>query len=152
MLKPWRLSATPQDRRAQLAPPTSQTAENNFMVETNFNEIVHADRGKLLARLPKGARTVCSAGCAGAWYFDWFEECYGPVDRHIGVSSTVLARISFPANVQWIQNSVSDMRDVRSGSIDLLFSGQNIEHLFHEDLVGFLQGEQGRSRRRPYLP
>jgi len=109
------------------------------MVETNFNEIVHADRGKLLARMPKGAKTLCSAGCAGRWYFDWVEECYGPVDVHIGVELYSPRPDDLPANVRWIQNSVADMRDVRSGSVDLLFSGQNIEHLFYDDLVGFLR-------------
>ena len=109
------------------------------MIETDFNEIIHADRGKLLARLPKGAKTICSAGCAGGWYFDWVENCYGPVDLHIGVELYSPRPDRLPSNVRWIQNSVSDMRDVRSGSVDLLFSGQNIEHLFYDDLIGFLR-------------
>lgn len=109
------------------------------MDQPNFNEIVHADRGKLLARLPSGARTICSAGCAGAWYFDWVEECYGPVNLHIGVELYSPRPESLPANARWIQNSVSEMRDVESGSVDLLISGQNIEHLYYQDLIGFLR-------------
>jgi hypothetical protein len=30
------------------------------------------------------------------------------------------------------------MRDIPAGSVDLLFSGQNVEHLFKQDLQGFL--------------
>ena len=109
------------------------------MIEHDFNELVHAERSKLLAQLPKGARTLLSAGCAGGWYFDWVEECYGPVETHVGVELYSPRPDDLPANVQWIQNSVSNMVDVQSGSVDLLFSGQNIEHLFYNDLVGFLR-------------
>lgn len=104
----------------------------------SFNEVIHAERGKLLRRLPRGAKTICSAGCAGAWYFDWVEREYGPVDRHVGVELYSPKPHDLPANVQWIQNSVSNMVDVTSGSVDLLISGQNIEHLYYDDLGGFL--------------
>ena len=104
----------------------------------DFNEVIHAERGRLLAALPKGAQTVCSAGCAGGWYFDWFESQYGPVERHYGVELYLEKPRDLPGNVVWITNSVSDMCDVPTGSVDLLFSGQNIEHLYYEDLLGFL--------------
>lgn len=107
-------------------------------MELDFNEVIHSERGRLLASLPKGAQTVCSAGCAGGWYFDWFESQYGPVERHYGVELYLDKPSDLPGNVVWITNSVSDMRDVPTESVDLLFSGQNIEHLFYQDLLGFL--------------
>lgn len=106
-------------------------------MQPTFNEIIHAERGKLLSELPKGAKVFCSAGCAGRWYFDWIQECYGDVDLHYGVELYSPKPSDLPPNVVWIQNSVSDMVDVPTGSVDLLFSGQNIEHLYFDDLVGF---------------
>ncbi len=105
----------------------------------NFNEMIHYERSRLLGRLPPGAKTICSAGCAGAWYFEWIEEQYGPVDLHIGVELYSPKPPNLPANVRWIANSVSNMIDVEPGSVDLLISGQNIEHLYYDDLVGFLK-------------
>jgi len=105
----------------------------------NFDDMIHAERGRLLRELPKGAKTICSAGCAGGWYFDWIAQEYGPVDRHIGVELYSPQPADLPANVQWIQNSVANMVDVGSGSVDLLISGQNIEHLYYDDLIGFLR-------------
>jgi SAM-dependent methyltransferase len=110
---------------------------------SSFDTMIHEERGKLLAELPKGAEVFCSAGCAGRWYFDWIEEKYGPVKLHYGVELFSPRPDDLPANVRWIANSVADMEDVPSASVDLLFSGQNIEHLYREDLVGFLR-ESGR--------
>jgi len=45
----------------------------------DFNELIHGQRGELIRQMPKGANVVLSAGCAGAWYFEWFEENYGSV-------------------------------------------------------------------------
>jgi SAM-dependent methyltransferase len=40
--------------------------------------------------------------------------------------------------VTWIANTASDMSDVATASCDLVFSGQNIEHLWPAEVVGFL--------------
>lgn len=106
---------------------------------SSFDEMIHEERGKLVRDLPKGADVFCSAGCAGRWYFDWIEENYGPVKLHYGVELFSPRPDDLPPNVRWIANSVADMKDVPSGSVDLLFSGQNIEHLYREDLIGFLR-------------
>lgn len=106
---------------------------------SNFDEIIHAERGRLIASLPRGAKVFCSAGCAGRWYFDWVEQNYGPVETHYGVELFSPKPDDLPSNVTWIQNSVSDMTDVPTGSVDLLFSGQNVEHLYFQDIVGFFQ-------------
>lgn len=89
--------------------------------------------------MPKGADVVLSAGCAGGWYFDWFEEKYGPVKKHIGLELYSEKPETLPGNVEWIANSVDDMSDVENDSVDLLFSGQNIEHLDVGALLDFLK-------------
>ena len=89
--------------------------------------------------LPKGSRSFCSAGCSGTWYFEWIRENYGPVDRHYGVELYSPKPHDLPAYVTWIENSVADMHGVPTGSIDMLFSGQNIEHLYRDDFEGFLR-------------
>lgn len=104
-----------------------------------FDEIVHAERGRLLEKLPKGAEVFCSAGCSGSWYFDWVEKHYGPVAIHYGIELFSPKPAGLPRNVVWFQNSVSDMKDVPTGSVDILFSGQNIEHLYFSDIVGFFK-------------
>lgn len=105
----------------------------------DFNDIIHAERGKLLQLLPRGSRTFCSAGCSGTWYFEWIKANYGPVDRHYGVELYSPKPYDLPDYVTWIENSVSDMHEVPSASIDMLFSGQNIEHLYRDDIEGFLR-------------
>jgi Methyltransferase domain len=103
----------------------------------DFNEMIHEERSKLLRLLPKGAETFCSAGCAGTWYFNWIEENYGKVDLHYGVELYSPEPSDLPANVKWIVNSSSDMNAVPTASTDILFSGQNIEHLYYKDIAGF---------------
>lgn len=105
----------------------------------DFNEIIHGERGKLLKSLPAGSRTFCSAGCSGTWYFEWIEDNYGPVERHYGVELYSPKPSDLPNYVTWIENSVADMHGVPSASIDMLFSGQNIEHLYRNDFEGFLR-------------
>jgi len=108
------------------------------MAAPNFNDFLHALRGQELLRLPPGARTFLSAGCAGSWYFRWIAEHYPGIERHIGVEAYSPKPDDLPEGTQWIANSVADMREVASGSVDLLFSGQNIEHLTLPDIGGFL--------------
>lgn len=105
----------------------------------DFNELIHNQRGLLIKEIPKGAEVVLSAGCAGAWYFDWFKENYGPVSKHIGLELYSERPTELPGYVEWIANSVDNMSDVESNSVDLLFSGQNIEHLDAKTLLGFLK-------------
>lgn len=105
----------------------------------SFDEIVHKQRGKLLAALPKGAKTFLSAGASGTWYFDWVSQKYGPVKLHYGVELFAPKPTDLPGNVVWIQNSVSNMKGVSDASVDLLFSGQNVEHLYFNDIIGFFR-------------
>jgi len=105
----------------------------------SFDEMIHGERTKLLRELPKGAEVFCSAGCAGRWYFDWIDDHYGAVKLHYGVELFSPKPNDLPPNVRWIANSVCNMEGIPSQSVDLLFSGQNIEHLYREDLIGFLR-------------
>lgn len=88
--------------------------------------------------MPPGAKTLLSAGCSGAWYFDWVEKAYGPVARHVGIELYSPMPADLPPYVEWLPNSVSSMTGVTTGSVDLVFSGQNVEHLPPTDLLGFL--------------
>lgn len=101
--------------------------------------ILHHSRSARLRQIGPGAKVLCSAGCAGAWYFDWIENCYGPLDRHIGVEYYMPKPQQLPANVEWVENTVMDMSAVRDESCDLVFSGQNLEHLWPEEVTGFLR-------------
>jgi SAM-dependent methyltransferase len=45
---------------------------------------------------------------------------------------------TLPANVTWIINTASNMEAVDDASCDLVFSGQNLEHLWADEVSGFL--------------
>lgn len=110
-------------------------------------ELHHALRTAEVARMPRdGVDTLLSAGCAGRWYFDWIDEHYGRVRSHIGVEWYAPEPDDLPPGVTWIRNTVGNMADVPDGSVDLVFSGQNIEHLSAADVVAFL-GEAHRVLR-----
>ena len=81
----------------------------------------------------RGARTVLSVGASGAWYFDWFDRAYGAVERHIAVEAFLPRPDELPENVEWLAADLAGpdgVASVDSGSVDLVFSGQNIEHLW----------------------
>lgn len=105
----------------------------------SFNEIIHEERGKLLSELPSGAQTFCSVGCSDRWYFDWVEERYGFIPLHYGVELYMPVPDELPPNVRWVQNSASNMAEVPTGAVDILFSGQNVEHLYLQDMEGFFR-------------
>lgn len=105
---------------------------------TDFNLLLHNLRTLALRDMPKGAEVFLSAGCAGTWYFDWILDNYGPVQEHIGIEYYSPKPADLPANVRWIENTVSDMSAVPENSADLAFSGQNVEHLWPDELLGAL--------------
>jgi SAM-dependent methyltransferase len=102
----------------------------------DFNELLHELRGAELLSLQKGRRFL-SAGCSGAWYFEWIEEKCSP-ERHIGIELYSPKPDKLPVNAEWIAASVGEFRGVPNGSIDIVFSGQNFEHLSRKDVYGFL--------------
>jgi len=104
----------------------------------DINYLLHHSRGALLRTMPPGAKRLLSAGCSGNWYFDWIEETYGRVPEHLGIEFYAPKPQALPLNVTWICNTVSDMSAVPQASCDLVFSGQNLEHLWPEEVSGFL--------------
>ena len=102
-----------------------------------FNEYLHGARFSLLGRLA-APTTMVSAGCNGTPYFEWVERAIGFRGRHIGVEYYCEKPNNLPANVEWISNTVGDMHEIEGDVCELLFSGQNIEHLWPEEVCGFL--------------
>jgi SAM-dependent methyltransferase len=103
-----------------------------------FHMANHALRTHELERVPKGARVALSVGAGGRWYFDWFEEHYGPLERHIGIEAFEPEPDDLPGYAVWIPDTANHMDRVQSGSVDLVFAGQTSEHLWAEELAGFL--------------
>jgi hypothetical protein len=105
----------------------------------DFSVLLHGLRTRELARLPPGARVVLSGGAAGTWYLDWFESHYPtPIDRHIAVEALAPRPHHLPDHVEWVTSSLGDLSAVRSASVDLVFAGEVIEHLWPDDISGFL--------------
>lgn len=104
----------------------------------DVNVLLHQSRGAMLREMPAGARRLLSAGCAGTWYFNWIEQTYGRVPEHVGIEFFEPEPPDLPDNVTWIANTASDMSAVEAATVDLIFSGQNLEHLWPEDVAGFV--------------
>ncbi|WP_181049267.1 class I SAM-dependent methyltransferase [Methylobacterium sp. 190mf] len=117
--------------RSRLMPTRTASAPD-------INAYLHSARSALLREVPKGVHTFLSAGCAGLWFFDWIEKCYGRPAIHIGLEYYTPKPEGLPQNVRWIENTCSDMAGVASASCDLVFSGQNYEHLWPDELLGFM--------------
>lgn len=104
-----------------------------------FNEFLHALRSRELARLPAAARTIVSGGCAGEWYFDWFRGQFpGHIERHYGIELFSDPPAQLPSEVTWLRQSLASMTGVQDGEADLVFGGEVIEHLWPDDIAGFL--------------
>jgi 2-polyprenyl-3-methyl-5-hydroxy-6-metoxy-1,4-benzoquinol methylase len=117
--------------------PGPQEAER--VVEQDFSTFLHTQvRSRELNRLPGGARTVLHGGCAGSWYFQWFDECYpSPVERHIGVEPFSPRPESLPENVEWLPRTLGDLAPVMDGEVDLVYAGQVLEHAWPDDIAAF---------------
>jgi SAM-dependent methyltransferase len=101
---------------------------------------LHEARTLCLGDMPPGARTVLSVGASGTWYLDWFARAYGDVERHIAVEAFLPRPADLPENVEWVAADLAGpdgVAAVSSGSVDLVFSGQNIEHLWPEQVIAF---------------
>jgi SAM-dependent methyltransferase len=105
----------------------------------DFNEFLHELRSRQLERLTGGAQTVLHGGAAGAWYFEWFDERYPTaVERHVGVEAFSAPPDPLPPRVEWLQRTLGDLSPVEDQSVDLVFAGEVLEHLWPEDVTGFL--------------
>lgn len=104
----------------------------------DINHLLHHLRGRRFAELPKGIARLVSVGCAGTWYFEWIEEMCGPIGSHVGVEFYAPTPDKLPRNVRWVSNTAGHMPEVPDRSADAVFSGQNLEHLWPEEVAGFL--------------
>lgn len=104
-----------------------------------FNAFLHALRTQQLRRVPDVGGRFLSAGCSGRWYFDWIAENYsGTVTRHLGVEAFSPQPDDLPPEVVWLADRLGDMRSVPDGSVDVVFAGQVVEHLWADELHRFL--------------
>ena len=100
-------------------------------------EIIHQLRTEELRRNEGTEGTLVSIGCMGATYFDWIHENLGYPHKHIGLEYYAPRPDILPPNVVWIANTAGNMADVATGSVDLIFGGQVVEHLWADELVNF---------------
>jgi SAM-dependent methyltransferase len=136
-------AATRRGRRwlKRPAPSLPATGVELPSVFGDYLAALHEVRTFCLGDMPPGARTVLSVGASGAWYFDWFAGAYGDVERHIAVEAFLPRPVELPENVEWLAADLAGpdgVATVNSGSVDLVFSGQNIEHLWPEQVVALL--------------
>ena len=117
--------------------PDTPVAPAAAAAPIDVNLLLHQSRGAQLRTMPPGARRLLSAGCAGSWYFAWIEQTYGRVHEHLGIEYYSPEPDDLPDNVTWIANTASDMSNVADDSCDLVISGQNLEHLWPEEVAGF---------------
>ena len=103
-----------------------------------FNHLLHELRSNEIAHMPKDIKVLLSAGASDRSYFDWIEREFGKVDKHIGIELYRPKPDDLPPYVEWISDNVGEMKGVPDKSVDMVFSGQNIEHLQFDDLVGFI--------------
>lgn len=111
--------------------PTGRTSDM-------FHHVLHELRTLELERIPSGRRRVLSVGASGRWYFDWFERHVGAVDEHIGVEAFEDQPHDLPDYVRWVDSTADRFEGVDDDSVDLVFAGQTTEHLWADELVGFL--------------
>jgi SAM-dependent methyltransferase len=105
----------------------------------DFSVFLHGLRTEELRRLPTPAKVVLSGGAAGKWYFDWFETNYpSDIIHHIGVEALVPEPPDLPRHIRWLPSTLGDLREVKSRSVDLVFAGEVIEHLWPDDIAAFL--------------
>ncbi len=105
----------------------------------DLNFFLHELRMRRLALMPADAPVVLSAGAANQIYFEWFAEHYpGRVERHIAVELFSPAPDPLPERVEWLARTIGDLSPVSNGEVDLVFAGQVIEHLWPDDMAGFL--------------
>lgn len=137
-----------------LAPEPAPAPAQHEPQSVALHAALHEARSIALAGMPPGAQNVLSAGANGSWYFDWFNDEYGSVRRHIGVEAYMPRPEQLPPNVEWVEADLAGpdgVAAVDTGSIDLVFSGQNIEHLWPGQMVAFLVESNRVLRTGGYL-
>ncbi len=120
------------------ATTTAEAAAETSLNSDFFHNVLHELRTLELERIPAKGGTFLSVGASGAWYFDWFERHVGKSREHIGVEAFEGTPDDLPDYVRWIESTADCFEGVDDNSVDLVFAGQTTEHLWAEELVGFL--------------
>ena len=123
---------------AETGPDASARAVALGGTSDAFHLANHALRTVELERVPKGARRALSVGAQGRWYFDWFERSVGTLEEHIGVEAYEPKPDDLPPYATWVADTADHMVGVADASVDLVFAGQTSEHLWADELTGFL--------------
>ena len=106
---------------------------------SDFNGFLHGLRSHALASERGGASVVLSGGAPDLGYTDWFTQCYPTrPERHILVEKFREPPDQLPDGVEFVRGSLGDLSGIPDGSVDLVFAGQVTEHLWADDLAGFL--------------
>lgn len=108
------------------------------MTYSDFSELLHELRSRELRKMPIGAKVFLSAGCAGSWYFNWINDNYPGIEEHLGIEAYADKPDDLPEEARWLADHVYDMESVDDGSVDLVFAGQTVEHLWPDMVAGFL--------------
>lgn len=112
-----------------------------------FHGMLHELRTIELERSRGSYERVVSVGASGRWYFDWFEQAVGPVLEHVGVEAFEPEPDDLPSYVTWRPTTADRFDGIESSSVDVVFAGQTSEHLWADELAGFLN--QARRVLRP---
>jgi SAM-dependent methyltransferase len=103
-----------------------------------FHGILHELRTVELERSHGDYERIVSVGAQGRWYFDWIERSLGPVREHVGVEAFEPEPPDLPPYATWRPTTADRFDGVDDDSVDLVFAGQTTEHLWAEELAGFL--------------
>lgn len=105
---------------------------------TFFHGVLHELRTIELDRSRGDYERIVSVGAQGRWYFDWIERSLGPVVEHVGVEAFEPEPMDLPPYATWRPTTADKFDGVDDDSVDLVFAGQTTEHLWSEELAGFL--------------
>lgn len=128
----------PSPRPSESPDPRGETPSRGNVPSDFFHNLLHELRTLELERVPYVGPRVLSVGASGTWYFDWFERSYGAVEHHIGIEAFEPKPADLQLNVRWVPAPADRFDGVEEGAVDLVFAGQTSEHLWANELAGFL--------------
>lgn len=116
----------------------ADTHERSDVPSVVFHNVLHELRTYELRRARGRYERVVSVGASGRWYFDWFERAVGPVLEHVGVEAFEPEPVDLPSYATWIATTADRFEGIEDDSVDIVFAGQTTEHLWADELAGFL--------------
>ena len=108
------------------------------MTRNSLHDFWHALRGLELRRLPPVLRR-CFTAAFRLLVLRVVRRLLPDCDRAPHWCRVLRAGTSQPPdNVEWIATTLGDLSPVADGEVDLVFAGQVVEHLWADELAGFL--------------